>query len=247
MRFDFASQTQTIAEKFVGTEATGGTCVGCHALSRDGKKLVAEAGGQNDGRVLLARRREQDDDRPVRLDAEEQLRELEPRRQRVRRRVRRYTGATNYNLMMFDGTTGVVDRDDRRRAARRRIRRTIPTGRRSVIASRTSTSASMNTLQMMYNGEIRTVAKTGGTWAAPQALVPRAAGKNRYYPAFAPDGQMLVFNESTCNSGNTGGELQRRYGSDREALRRRRDQRRRADRADDARTRRALTTAPRRR
>ena len=30
-----------------------GTCVGCHALSRDGSKLVAEAGGQNDGRLLL--------------------------------------------------------------------------------------------------------------------------------------------------------------------------------------------------
>ena len=53
MRFDFASTTQTMAQKFIGTELTGGTCVGCHALSHDGKKLVAEAGGQNDGRLLL--------------------------------------------------------------------------------------------------------------------------------------------------------------------------------------------------
>jgi hypothetical protein len=37
-------------------------------------------------------------------------------------------------------------------------------------------------------------------------LVPRAAGKNRFYPAFAPDGNSLVFDESTCNSGNTGAD-----------------------------------------
>jgi hypothetical protein len=54
MRYDFGATTaQTQAEKFVGTEMTGGTCVGCHALSRDGTKLVAEAGGQRDGRLLL--------------------------------------------------------------------------------------------------------------------------------------------------------------------------------------------------
>jgi hypothetical protein len=54
MRYDFGTGTaQTQAEKFVGTEMTNGTCVGCHALSHDGTKLVAEAGGQNDGRLLL--------------------------------------------------------------------------------------------------------------------------------------------------------------------------------------------------
>lgn len=53
MRYDFASTTQTQATQFIGTQFTGGTCVGCHALSPDGTKLVAEAGGQNDGRVLL--------------------------------------------------------------------------------------------------------------------------------------------------------------------------------------------------
>src|SRR5690606_29097986 len=63
-----------------------------------------------------------------------------------------------------------------------------------------------NTLQRMYNGEIRTVAYSGGTWQPPTVLVPRAPGKNRYYPAFSPDGKLLVFDESTCNSGNTGSE-----------------------------------------
>ena len=52
MRYDFASTTQTAADKYLGTTLTGGTCVGCHALSHDGTKMVMEAGGQNDGRIL---------------------------------------------------------------------------------------------------------------------------------------------------------------------------------------------------
>jgi hypothetical protein len=53
MRWDFGDTTKTVAERFIGTQFTGGTCVGCHALSRDGTKIIASAGGQNDGRLLL--------------------------------------------------------------------------------------------------------------------------------------------------------------------------------------------------
>ena len=41
----------------------------------------------------------------------------------------------------------------------------------------------------------------GGTWGAPQTLVPSELGKNRYYPAIAPDGNLLVYDESTCTNG----------------------------------------------
>ncbi len=43
----------------------------------------------------------------------------------------------------------------------------------------------------------------GGAWSAPQRLVPSLAGKNRYYPAIAPDGSFLVYDESTCPAGKT--------------------------------------------
>jgi hypothetical protein len=33
--------------------------------------------------------------------------------------------------------------------------------------------------------------------------VPSVAGKNRYYPAIAPDGSFLVYDESTCPPGKT--------------------------------------------
>jgi hypothetical protein len=42
-----------------------------------------------------------------------------------------------------------------------------------------------------------------GTWSPPQRLVPSVAGKNRYYPAIAPDGSFIVYDESTCPAGKT--------------------------------------------
>ena len=39
--------------RFVGPEQAGGKCVGCHALSRDGKKMVASAGGWDVEDILL--------------------------------------------------------------------------------------------------------------------------------------------------------------------------------------------------
>lgn len=204
MRFDFASSTQTIAEKFIGTEATGGTCVGCHALSRDGKKLVAEAGGQNDGRVLLLDVASKQTIVPF---GSTQKSNFESWNADGSAFVGVYAdnGATNYNLMVFNGTTGVVDETIEAGGTKTNPSNHpdwSPTGDRIAYVN----VGVMNTLQMMYNGEIRAVAKSNGAWQPYQTLVPRAPGKNRYYPAFAPDGQMLVFNESTCASGNTGGD-----------------------------------------
>jgi hypothetical protein len=43
----------------------------------------------------------------------------------------------------------------------------------------------------------------GQAWGPPYALVPGVAGKNRYYPAVAPDGSFVVYDESTCPPGKT--------------------------------------------
>ncbi|HLL21186.1 MAG TPA: hypothetical protein VK427_03595 [Kofleriaceae bacterium] len=204
MRFDFGSQTQTVAELFVDSSASGGTCIGCHALSRDGKKMVAEAGGQNDGRLLLLDVATKTPMVPFPTAAKSNFESWNPDGSAY---VGVYgdAGATNFELMLFDGNTGAL------------------TG--SIAAGGTSANPTnhpdwspsgdriayvnvgvKNTLQRMYNGEIRTVTNVGGTWQPYSVLVPRVAGKNRYYPAFAPDSRMLVFNESTCANGNTGGD-----------------------------------------
>ncbi|MEO8549610.1 MAG: hypothetical protein ABI678_06540 [Kofleriaceae bacterium] len=60
----------------------------------------------------------------------------------------------------------------------------------------------------MWNGSIYQVAQTGTDWAAPTALVNATdALENNYYPAYAPDGRLVVFDRSHCTSGNAqGGE-----------------------------------------
>ena len=55
MRWDFSGQStaQTAQSYLTPTNTDGKTCVGCHALAPDGSALVASAGGQGDGRLLL--------------------------------------------------------------------------------------------------------------------------------------------------------------------------------------------------
>lgn len=202
MRFDFASETQTQAEKFLGTELTGGKCIGCHALSRDGSKLVAEAGGQDDGRLLLVDVAAGQPIVPFGSIGKSTFESWSPSGDRF---VGVYgdTGATSYNLLLFDGDTGAQVGE-------------IPgTGTAANPADHPDWSPDgehiayvevghPNTLQRMGGGAIRMVSRAGPDWSAPVELVPRAPGRNRYYPAFAPDSKLLVFNESVCASGNTG-------------------------------------------
>jgi hypothetical protein len=43
----------------------------------------------------------------------------------------------------------------------------------------------------------------GGAFGGATTIVPAVPGKNRYYPSFAPGGDLLAFNESTCPSSLT--------------------------------------------
>ncbi|MEJ7601401.1 MAG: hypothetical protein WKG01_26090 [Kofleriaceae bacterium] len=204
MRFDFGSTTQTQAELFVSPSATGGTCVGCHALSRDGTKLVAEAGGQNDGRVLLLDVATTTPMVPFGSTEKSNFESWSPDGSQF---VGVYAdeGATNYNLMLFDGNTA-------------RFQSTIDVGGTATHPtdhpdwSQDGDRIAFvrvgehQTLQRMFNGGISTVTRANGAWGAPGVLVPAAPGKNRYYPAFAPDSRLLVFDESSCASGNRGSD-----------------------------------------
>jgi hypothetical protein len=110
-------------------------------------------------------------------------------------------GATDYNLMFFDGSTGALLGD-------------VPgTGTAANPTDHPDWSADgdtiayvkvgiANTNQEMYKGAIEIVQQTGGSWGAPVEIVPAVDGKNHYYPAISPDNGFLVYDESTCSAGN---------------------------------------------
>jgi hypothetical protein len=201
MRYDFAG-TQTTAEEFLGTNLTGGTCVGCHALSRDGTKLVAEAGGQNDGRLLILDVAHATPLAPFGSPERSIFESWSPDGARF---VGVYgdRGATDYNLLVLDGASGQLITD------------IAGTGWRDHPADHPDWSpdgeriafvrvGTPNTLQQMFGGAIELVSAGASGWSPPVELVAAAPGKNRYYPAFSPDGALVVFDESTCGGGATG-------------------------------------------
>jgi hypothetical protein len=203
MRFDFASSTQTAAAKFADPTLTGGTCVGCHALSRDGTRMVAEAGGQNDGRLLLMDVATGAPLVPFPASGKSIFESWNPDGGAI---VGVYgdNGATDYNLLLF--TPG---------AAAPGTPADIPgTGSAANPADHPDWSAdgtkiayvkvgNPGTMQRMWTGAIQMISSTASGWSTPVELVPSVAGKNHYYPSFAPDSTFLLFDESTCATPGT--------------------------------------------
>jgi hypothetical protein len=209
MRWDFGGSTTTAQQYLTSANTDGRACVGCHALSLDGTKLVASAGGQNDGRVLLWN---------VSNNAALQTFPLAQRSQfnswnaDGSQFVGMYgdpqSNNTNMgkagpvNLMIFDGNTGAVaqtidlgglraDHPDWSKVA----------GSSTIVFSSVDPTAA-TTDQRPSTGGIAFVQKdAAGNWGAPQTLVASELGKNRYYPAISPDGLLVLFDESTCTAG----------------------------------------------
>ena len=116
--------------KFIGTQLTGGTCVGCHALSRDGKQAWSpRRAGRTTGACLL-------------LDVATQMplvafgstpksifESWDTVGARATSASTATPGATDFNLMLFDGMNGTQHRRHHRHRHAGRTRPTTPTGR----------------------------------------------------------------------------------------------------------------------
>ncbi|MBN1206683.1 MAG: hypothetical protein JXB05_17500 [Myxococcaceae bacterium] len=215
MRYDFTSSTLPTSEKYIGAEvASGANCIGCHALSRDGKKIVAEANGQNDGRVVLLDVGSKELLAPFGTGGTSPDKSIfeswDPDGSRYVG-VFGDSGATDFNLMLFDGTTG------------KRTSSIAGTGTSANPANHPDFAPDgkriayvqvgvKGTNQRFGRGAIRMTTFGQPGWGEPVTLVPAQDGRNRYYPAFSPDGAFLLYNESTCPT--AGSNLERDCNAD---------------------------------
>jgi Tol biopolymer transport system component len=202
MRYDFGDETQDEAELYLDTTMTEGTCLGCHALSRDGSKMVTATGGSYDARVLL-------------LDVATSLPLAgygAPPRSAFSswdpdgtRYVGVYGGDTdviNHDLLLLNGDTGAhegtidvggtaespADHPD-----------WSPDG--TQIAFVRAKVGQLPTLVRFHQGSIELVDQDGAGWTEPEVIVPSTVGTNVFYPTFSPDGALLIFNRSVCPGG----------------------------------------------
>lgn len=210
VRFDFAAAGATAQEVMTqnNISATGISCVGCHALSRNGKQLVAEVQGQNDGRLALMDLASATSTTKVSLGgARASIFETWNPDGTEFVGVYADSGATNYNLLRYPvngATVGAAVPIDGTGTQANPANHPdwSPDGNTIAftrIGRRTSSNGECGTNQRMCDGSIQMIQRTGGTWGAPVDVVgKRTGGGNRYYPAIAPDSSFLVFNESVC-------------------------------------------------
>jgi hypothetical protein len=207
MRWDFSGSTQA-AQPYLTPTNTGGTCLGCHALAPNGNTLVANAGGQGDGRLLLW-----DVTNNVALQAFPlaQRSQFDSWNADGTEFVGVYgdnqsTGnpakAGPVNLRIFDGMTGLVTTTIDLGG----LRADHPDWSKNTDGANTIVFSSVDptaptTDQRPATGGIDYVQFDGTNWGEPQMLVPSLLGKNRYYPAIAPDGDLVAYDESTCTHG----------------------------------------------
>lgn len=193
MRVDFGAQDQR-PERFF--PFSGGGCFGCHAVSRNGRRMTLSQNGQNDGRFTVIDVEGRAMLTPIADDRREQFQSWNPDSDRFAA-IYGDGNPPDTNIRIRDGDDGDVVE-------------TIALGHepthpdwspRGDRIAYTMVTRHQTSQRPGRGGIAYVEALAGGGWSAPVTLVAPEDGFNRYYPAYAPDAQFLVYCESICASG----------------------------------------------
>jgi hypothetical protein len=213
MTFDFGS-TETEPDEFVDRRMTGyvdpaltdtpaeqdNVCgVGCHALSRDGKKLVTAVGrGSTDARTLIIDVENRDtlsfDTAPRSAffswgpDGDQYVGTFGS------------AASPGYNLNLFNGDTGALESqiDVGGTDARPLAHPDWSEDGTMIAFTRAGSRNSTSTAQGFRASSVELTRREGDTWSAPVVLSPGVARRGSCYPAFTPENDLVAFNRSTC-------------------------------------------------
>lgn len=227
VRFDFG-QAQTEPETFIQSgrgELPQGDCVGCHALSRDGSKLVASLNGRGNGQQILVTDLSSQQTDPgffdVAGDTDNRLQfaSWNPDGSRFvavwgDHSFSEFEGdqgdpSLDNVLWMHDGNTG-------QRIEAESIELNFEPGHPdwsldgSMIAfthtgdeqgqGDSDVSGIDRSSQHPFESGIDLIkADAGGDWAPPVSIVPIVQGLNQFNPSFVPDSSFFVYTTSTCS------------------------------------------------
>lgn len=216
MRFDFGAASGN-PEPYVVKNQNGipDTCPGCHALSRDGTKLVGSIGGQNDGRLIFINdlSRPKTDPSWLTIDPDTtagqnnriQFASFNPTGTQFVAVYGDYDNDTcagdarNCNLYFHNGSTGVRE-STKAVSVKPDHPDWAPNGQMIAITQ----VHGGGTTQKPKRTSVGLLKLQGGTWQDPITLVPEDATnyRVRYNPNFVPDSSFLYFSESQCPVGN---------------------------------------------
>ncbi|MFO0608416.1 MAG: hypothetical protein U0324_34940 [Polyangiales bacterium] len=190
VRYEFGGMNPR-PEVFLRADADLPLCVGCHALSRDGRRMVAGSSipGPARARIIDVATRE----RPGAAMALN-FGSFSPDN-------RRFLASDGMRLALYDGETGA------------------PMGGVPAGSAGSHPDWAPNGLSAVYSRSRATIPFPIGTpghdgpsdlmvmnWNVstfgPSRTLVESMGENNYYPSYSPDGQWVLFNRATANSNN---------------------------------------------
>ncbi len=193
-RYDFGRRGQSAEAFYTPKQAPGTMCVGCHALSRNGKRIAVGLNAPTPTptlRLLDVATRKTLFDQGGMFGGGSNFEALTPDGSKV---ITTETGG----LTIHDAQTGATVGNT---LANANMPDVSPDGARVVFARDTNGGCQFGfcmTLATMSAG-LFTATFTGTAFGAPKSLVP-SGGANNYYPSFSPDGNFVVFNRSSSTS-----------------------------------------------